>query len=69
MLALLCVSDIYLSCFKSVNSSTKCELAKVLNQQTFFHDVLEKKDAIINELDQTLDQLGVADVKRQMLYG
>ncbi|XP_064616291.1 uncharacterized protein LOC135480392 [Liolophura sinensis] len=49
--------------------ATKCELAKVLNQQTFFHDMLEKKDAIIHELDQTLDQLGVADIKRQMLYG
>ncbi|XP_048244979.1 uncharacterized protein LOC124141828 isoform X3 [Haliotis rufescens] len=41
--------------------ATKCELAKVMNRQTCYQDILKQKDEIILDLDEKLGQLGHGD--------
>ncbi|XP_025114538.1 uncharacterized protein LOC112576362 isoform X3 [Pomacea canaliculata] len=42
--------------------TSKCELAKVMNRQTCFQEILKQKDEIILDLDEKLGKLGGADI-------
>ncbi|KAL8575681.1 hypothetical protein ACOMHN_055870 [Nucella lapillus] len=42
--------------------SSKCQLAKAMNRQTCFQDILKQKDEIILDLDEKLSKLGGADM-------
>lgn len=44
------------------NRTSKCELAKVMNRQTCFQEILKQKDEIILDLDEKLGKLGGADI-------
>ncbi|CAG5130296.1 unnamed protein product, partial [Candidula unifasciata] len=52
------------------SGATKCELAKVLNRQTCFHEILKQKDEIIEDLDEKLGSKTINhdtyDSKRRM---
>ena len=42
--------------------SSKCQLAKAMNRQACFQEILKQKDEIILDLDEKLGKLGGADV-------
>ncbi|XP_076454498.1 uncharacterized protein LOC143289420 [Babylonia areolata] len=42
--------------------SSKCQLAKAMNRQTCFQDILKQKDEIILDLDEKLGKLGGSDM-------
>ena len=50
-------------CFVSAcDRSSKCELAKAMNRQACFQEILKQKDEIILDLDEKLGKLGGVDV-------